>query len=63
MSDIKRITPEAARLKVLSGKAMLVCAYASHEKFLKYHLEGAIPFSDLQSKEKNLSRNQEVIFY
>ena len=58
-----RISPEETRQKILEGRALLVCAYPAHEKFLKYHLEGAIPLSELQAKEAGLSRNQEIIFY
>ena len=63
MPDIVRIQPEEARQKVLSRQALLVCAYPVYEKFLKYHLEGAIPLSDLHAKESKLSRDQEIIFY
>ena len=63
MPDIVRIQPEDARQKVLSGQALLVCAYPVYEKYLKYHLEGAIPLSGLHAKESKLSRDQEIIFY
>ena len=63
MLETVRIQPEEARQKVLSGQALLVCAYPVYEKFLKYHLEGAIPLSDLHAKEGRLSKDQEIIFY
>ncbi len=63
MPETVRIQPEEARQKVLSGQALLVCAYPVYEKYLKYHLEGAIPLSGLHAKESKLSRDQEIIFY
>jgi hypothetical protein len=63
MSEITRIPPEETRQKVLTGQALLVCAYPAYEKFLKYHLEGAISLSDLQAKENSLPRDKELIFY
>jgi len=63
MNDFVRIEPEDARQKVQAGQALLVCAYPVYEKFLKYHLEGAIPLTDLHAKEGRMSGDQEVIFY
>jgi hypothetical protein len=63
MTDIVRITPEDARQKVLAGQALLVCAYPVYEKFLNYHLDGALALSDLHAREKRLSKEQEIIFY
>ena len=63
MNGIVRIEPEDARQKVQAGQALLVCAYPVYEKFLKYHLEGAIPLTDLHAKEGRMSSDQEVIFY
>jgi rhodanese-related sulfurtransferase len=63
MSEAVRISPEETRQKVLAGRALLVCAYADYEKFTKYHLEGAIPLSDLYAREGGLSKDQEIIFY
>ena len=63
MSEVVRISPEEARQKVLAGQALLVCAYADYAKFMKYHLEGAIPLSDLHAHEENLSKDREIIFY
>jgi hypothetical protein len=42
MSEPMRIPPEEVKQKVLSGSALLVCAYDNDEKFKKMHLEGAI---------------------
>ena len=63
MSDIARISPAETRQKVLTGQALLVCAYPVYEKFLRLQLDAAIPLSDLQAKESSLARDQEIIFY
>ena len=63
MSEAVRISPEVARKKVLTGQALLVCAYAEYGKFIQYHLEGAMPLSDLHAREEGLSKDQEIIFY
>ena len=58
-----RIPPEEARIKVLSGLAILVCAYEDEEKFRNAHLEGAISLNDFRSKINFFSKEQEIIFY
>jgi hypothetical protein len=63
MSEIARISSAETRQKVLTGKALLVCAYPVYEKFLRFQLDGAIPLSDLQAKESSLAGDQEIIFY
>ena len=45
------------------GKALLVCAYDSDEKFAKYHLEGAISLSDFKKRAGETPKEQEIIFY
>lgn len=39
-TTVRRITPDEARRRMDSGKALLVCAYESDEKFRSMHLEG-----------------------
>ncbi|NIS17009.1 MAG: rhodanese-like domain-containing protein [candidate division Zixibacteria bacterium] len=63
MSEPIRITPSEARQKVISGQALLVCAYDDPEKFKKNHLEGALSFSELLAKLSALDKSQEIIFY
>jgi len=63
MSDALRINPEEVRPRVMSGDAVLVCAYASDEKFHANHLEGAISLSMFQSRLPELSRETELVFY
>jgi len=58
-----RIQVEEAYSKVQAGKALLVCGYNDEEKFKTMKLEGAISFSDFESKLPTLSKDQEIIFY
>ncbi len=58
-----RILPEETRNKVLSGTAILVCAYEDEEKFRKMRLAGAISFTEFKSNVASLSMEQEIIFY
>ncbi|KPJ98461.1 MAG: ArsR family transcriptional regulator [Desulfobacterales bacterium SG8_35] len=63
MSEAVRISAEETRQKVAAGLALLVCAYADYAKFTQYHLEGAIPLSDLHAREGKLAKDQEIVFY
>ena len=63
MTEAVRISPEAAREKVLLHEAILVCAYAEEEKFRKMHLEGAISLNEFKNSASSLPKEQEIIFY
>ncbi len=63
MTEPIRIPPEEARRKVMSGEALLVCAYEDEEKFRKKHLEDAISLQEFKTRLPFLSREQEIIFY
>jgi hypothetical protein len=63
MTEPVRIPPEEARKKVLSDKAILVCAYEEEEKFRKTHLEGAISLNEFKTRVSSLPKEQEIIFY
>ena len=63
MTEPIRISPQQAREKVHAASALLVCAYDDEDKFRNNHLEGAISFSEFQSRLPSLSREQEIIFY
>jgi rhodanese-related sulfurtransferase len=63
MSEALRITPEEVYEKVKSGRAMLVCAYDSEEKFRSMHLKGAISLGEFRSRLPSLSKDQEIVFY
>jgi len=63
MEGIARISATEAHKKVRAGQAILVCAYESDARFAKFHLEGAIPFSEFKELFPKLKVEQEVIFY
>ena len=63
MTDIIRMSPDDAKQRVLSGSALLVCAYGDEQKFTRFHLEGAISLSELRSRLSSLSKETEIIFY
>ena len=63
MAEAIRITPEETFQKLRAGKALLVCAYDSEERFKNLQLEGAISFPELRSKLPSLSNDQEIILY
>ena len=59
----ERISVEEAYRRVQAKDALLVCGYNDEEKFNAMKLEGAISFSDFESKLPTLSKDQEIIFY
>ena len=63
MADTPRISAQETRENVLSGKAMLICAYPDDSKFTQYHLDGAISLSSFKEKVGELAKDQELIFY
>jgi hypothetical protein len=60
---VERISAQQAHEEVKSGKSLLVCAYDSKEKFRDNHLEGAISFSDFESRKNGIPKDQEIVFY
>ena len=58
-----RLSPNEVRNKVISGEALLVCAYDNEKKFRKFRLEGAISFAEFKTKASNLPDDQEIFFY
>ena len=63
MIKTDRISVEEAYRKVQAKEVLLVCGYYDEEKFKTMKLEGAISFSDFESKLPTLSKDQEIIFY
>ena len=64
MSEPARVSVQDVRTQLQSGEStLLVCAYESDEKFQKMQLDGAISFSEFQSKIPALSKDQEIVFY
>lgn len=58
-----RIKPKEAKHDMQVADALLVCAYDSQEKFEDNHLAGAISLDALKSRESDLAKDREVIFY
>jgi rhodanese-related sulfurtransferase len=58
-----RIDAEQAYGDVMTGKALLVCAYDSDEKFREYHLPDAMSLAEFRKRADALPKNQEIIFY
>lgn len=63
MSDIPRIHPSDARLKVQRGEALLVCAYDDADHWLSMRLEGSIPLEEFRAMASTLDREREIVFY
>ncbi|TNF55729.1 ArsR family transcriptional regulator [bacterium] len=63
MSEPSRVSSEETRQKVVSGSALLVCAYDNEEKFKKVQLEGAISLNEFRDRLPTLHKNHEIIFY
>jgi hypothetical protein len=52
------------RNKLQSGaQTLLVCAYPSDAKFQQAALDGAISFSEFESRKASLPRDTELVFY
>ena len=62
MAAAQRINPQQAHRDMDRG-ALLVCAYDDAQKFDDNHLEEAISLDELQSREKSLPKETELIFY
>jgi hypothetical protein len=63
MTGPVRISAEETRKKVLSGTAVLVCAYDDDEKFRNNRLEGAISLREFRNKVASLPKEEEIIFF
>jgi hypothetical protein len=63
MDDPVRIKPKEVADSIKTGRALLVCAYDSDERFDMFHLDGAIPLSEFESRLPSLLKEQELIFY
>jgi len=60
---VEKVTPQDVFEKVQSGKALLVCAYDSEDRFRQVHLEGALSLGEFKSKEGELGKDKEIVFY
>ncbi|MDK2846438.1 MAG: hypothetical protein PWR02_1001 [Synergistales bacterium] len=60
---VEKVTPQDVFEKVQSGKALLVCAYDSEDRFRQVHLEGALSLGEFKAKEGELDKDKEIVFY
>jgi len=63
MIKAERISVGDAHRKVQAKEALLVCGYNDEEKFKAMQLEGAISYSEFESRLPKISKDQEIIFY
>lgn len=64
MSNPARISVQDARARTLSANPpLLVLGYEDDARFMLFHLEGAIPFSEFKSRLPSLPKDREIIFY
>ncbi|MCM2285486.1 MAG: hypothetical protein NDI81_11945 [Desulfobacula sp.] len=63
MMDVESVSAPEIREKIRQKSALLVCAYEDEEKFKTFPLEGAISFTEFQSKIGELNKDQEIFFY
>ena len=61
--NMERVSPREVRQGLESGRLLLVCAYEDESRFRQMQLEGAISFSEFQSKLPALPKDQEIVFY
>ena len=62
-ATVERIDPITAHEHLLSGKALLVCAYDSEQKYRDNHLEGAISLFELEARKSQVPKDREINFY
>jgi len=63
MAEIRRVTPAEARVRVMAGKALLVCAYADEAMCRQMRLENGLTLQEFEQKLPALDKEQEIIFY
>ncbi|MCK9459053.1 MAG: hypothetical protein M0R80_05385 [Proteobacteria bacterium] len=62
-AEVARVPVAQARERVREGRALLVCAYESDDKFAAMKLEGAISWNALQKRLPALDKKAEIILY
>ncbi len=61
--SVPRVSPQYAHQELVSGRALLVCAYPDVEVCEKVMIRGAIPLKDLEARLPQIRKDQEIIFY
>lgn len=62
-ADVSRLAASVVKKGVDSGETLLVCAYKDDAQFDRYHLEGAIPFSEFSTRLDGLAKDTRLVFY
>jgi len=63
MANSNRVSARDIREEVVSGTALLVCAYDDEGKFKNNNLEGAIPLSEFKVRVLDLKKDKKIVFY
>lgn len=63
MAHVNRVSAHDIREDVVSGTALLVCAYDDDSKFRNNNLEGAIPLSEFKVRVIDLKKDKKIVFY
>jgi hypothetical protein len=63
MANANRVSADEIHDEVVSGTALLVCAYDDDGKFKNNNLEGAIPLSEFKVRVLDLDKDTKIIFY
>jgi len=63
MRDIERVAPALVRERVLTGNALLVCAYDDDGKYGRLRLDGSMSLSEFKAGVSGIAKDREIIFY
>lgn len=63
MEKANRVSASDIHEEVVSGTALLVCAYDDDSKFNSNNLEGAIPLSEFKVRVVDLKKDKKIVFY
>jgi hypothetical protein len=58
-----RVSPADAYREVVSGRALLVCAYPEEEVCEKVMLKNSITLKEFEARLPELKKDREIIFY
>ena len=61
--DVERVQPDVVYDRVVSGDALLVCAYKSDLMYWATELFGSIPFKEFEEMAPTLPKDSEIYFY
>ena len=61
--EVRRVEVTEARMRILTGESLLVCAYDGIEKYRAVALEGSISLESFNEILKEIPPDKEIIFY